>query len=79
MSYRAPNTNSFAERGVRTVREECLDKRLVIDENHLRQMMHEYSFYYNNAHPHQGIAQQTPIPENILNVGSGPVLRHDVL
>jgi putative transposase len=34
--YQAPNANAYAERWVRTVREECLDKLLVINERHLR-------------------------------------------
>jgi putative transposase len=47
---------------VRTAREECLDKLLVINERHLRQVMEEYVSHYNRSRPHQGIEQQTPIP-----------------
>jgi putative transposase len=60
--YRAPNANAFAERWVRTVREECLDHLLILNEAHLRRVMGEYIGYYNEARPHQGIGQQTPIP-----------------
>jgi len=58
----APNANSYAERWVRTVREECLDHHLILNEAHLRRVMGEYIGYYNEARPHQGIGQQTPIP-----------------
>ena len=60
--FRAPNANSYAERWVRTVREECLDHLLILNEAHLRRVMGEYIGYYNEARPHQGIGQQTPIP-----------------
>jgi transposase len=59
--YRAPNANSFAERWVRTVREECLDHILIINETHLRNVLREFvNDYYNTARPHQGIDQQIP-------------------
>jgi putative transposase len=60
--YQALNGNAFAERWVRTVREECLDHLLILNEAHLRCVMGEYIGYYNHARPHQGIGQQTPIP-----------------
>jgi putative transposase len=59
--YRAPNANAYAERWVR-VREECLDKLLVLNERHLRRVLRRYIDYYNTARPHQGIAQQSPVP-----------------
>ena len=43
--YRAPNANAFAERWVRTAREECLDHILVINESHLRKVLLEYTDY----------------------------------
>jgi len=60
--YQAPNANAYAERWVRSVREECLDHLLILNEAHLRRVMGEYIGYYNEARPHQGIGQQTPIP-----------------
>lgn len=61
--FQAPNANAYAERWVRTAREECLDKLIILNEAHLRWVMRDYIAYYNSARPHQGIGQQTPVPQ----------------
>jgi transposase InsO family protein len=76
--YRRPKANAYAERWVRTVREECLDHLLIVGEAHLRRVLLEYVNYYNYRRPHQGIEQQCPIPiEHGLK--EGPVKCRDVL
>jgi putative transposase len=60
--YQAPNANAYAERWVRSVREECLDKLLILNQAHLRRVLRDYIDYYNTARPHQGIEQQIPVP-----------------
>jgi putative transposase len=75
---RAPNSNAFAERWVRTVRNECLDRLLIFNEAHLRRVLREYIAYYNTARPHQALAQQTPIPRP-NSTTDGPVRRRPVL
>lgn len=75
---RAPNANAYAERWVRSVREECFDKLIIVNEIHLKRVMNEYVTYYNTARPHQGIQQQIPIAPNISSE-SGPVRCRDVL
>ena len=77
--YRAQNANAFAERWVRTVREECLDKLIIINQQHLRQVMLEYISYYNSARPHQGIDQHIPVPQNTAVADSGSIVCYDVL
>ena len=76
--YRAPNANAYAERWIRSVREECLDKLLIINQVHLRRVMGEYVEFFNSARPHQGIEQRIPNPRSIRNP-SGPVRYRNVL
>ncbi len=76
--FRAPNANAFAECWVRSVRDECLDHLLIINQAHLRRVLREYVDYYDTARPHQGLNQQAPIP---FPRGSttGPISRRGVL
>jgi transposase InsO family protein len=76
--YRSPNMNAFAERWVRTVREECVDRLLIVNESHLRCVLREYVVYYNARRPHQGREQECPIPIN-FTPQEGPVQRRDLL
>ena len=75
---RAPNANAFAERWVRSVREECLDKLIILNERHLQRVLTTYVDYFNHARPHQGIGQQCPIPLERA-AGDDPIERRDVL
>ncbi len=67
--FRAPNANAYAERWVRTIREECLDHILILNGNHLRRVLLEFTDFYNSSRPHQGIAQQSPIPYSASSHG----------
>src|SRR4028119_2001811 len=75
---RAPDANAFAERWVRSVREECMDKILILGEGHLRHVLRAYVTYYNTARPHQGIEQQCPIRLE-SSARDGPIERRDIL
>jgi putative transposase len=57
--HRAPNANAYAERWVRTVREECLDHLLIMNQTHLKRVLDKYIGYYETSRPHQGLDQQT--------------------
>jgi hypothetical protein len=85
--YRAPNANAFAERWIRSVREECLDHILIkaspaspgINAVHLRRVLLEYTNgYYNIARPHQGISQQIPLPRGQPST-KGPIYKRKIL
>ena len=58
--YQAPNANAYAERWVRTVREECLDKLIILSECHLYRMLNAYVAHYNTRRPPQGLDQDSP-------------------
>lgn len=58
----APNLSPFAERWVRTLRQECLDQFLICGEAHLRHLVGEFVEHYNLERPHQGVGN-VPLPE----------------
>ena len=74
----APNANAFAERWIRSVREECLDKIVILNERHLHRVLRAYADYYNHARPHQGIDQCCPVPLE-SSARDGPIERRDIL
>ncbi len=76
--FRSPTANAFAERWIRSVREECLDHVLIVGERHLHRVLKEYAAYFNHARPHQGIGQQIPAGDK-RSIGEGPVRCRDVL
>lgn len=81
--FRSPQANAIAERWVRSVRAECLDHVLIVNERHLRRVLAEYAAYYNHWRPHRALGQSAPCkPEppptsandNGNGVASRPVL-----
>ena len=55
---RSPNLNAYAERFVRSIKEECLDRVIPLAERHLRLMVHEYVEHYHRERNHQGLDNQ---------------------
>lgn len=52
---RAPKANAHAERWVRTVRTEILDRTLVLSRRHLDRLLRRHTSHYNSHRPHRGI------------------------
>jgi transposase InsO family protein len=71
---RAPNCNAFAERFVRSIKEECLDRVIVIGERHLRRALAEFVVHYHAERNHQGLANALIQPLTQPDA-SGPVRR----
>ena len=51
----APNANAHAERWVRTVRADCLDRILILGRSHLEQVLRIYRCHYNEHRPHRAL------------------------
>ena len=75
---RAPQANAFAERWVRTVREDCLDHLLIVSRGHLERVLSEYVEHYNEARPHRGLQLVVRNPRSQPQ-RIGAVARRDVL
>ena len=64
--FRVPNANAFAERFVRTVRSECLDCLLIVNDVHLEGILRTYARHYNRHRPRQGISWRIPARERAV-------------
>ena len=71
-------SNCYAERWIRSVRRECLDQLLIVNERHLQRVLAEYIVFYNERRPHQGLGQACPVPL-APSPGNGPIQCRDVL
>src|SRR5713101_7183805 len=60
--FRAPQANGVAERFVRTVRSECLDRLLILNHQHLEQVLGVFVEHYNGHRPHRALALTPPRP-----------------
>jgi putative transposase len=56
--FRAPNCNAHAERFVRSVKEECLDRMIPLGERHLRRALTDFVVHYHRERNHQGLANE---------------------
>jgi hypothetical protein len=63
---------------VLAVREDCLDKVIILNERHLRRVLIEYITYYNCRRPHQGLAQDSPMGLDVAST-EGPIRCRNVL
>jgi putative transposase len=57
---RAPKANAYCERLVGTIRRECLDYLIPLNERHLRNLLREWVRHYNQARPHSALGPGIP-------------------
>src|SRR6266446_5198544 len=60
---KSPNLNAFAERWVRSVKQECLSKLILFGEGPLSRVLTEYSRHYHHERNHQGKGNQLLFPD----------------
>jgi len=58
--FRAPRANGVCESFMGSLRRECLDRTLILHGKHLQRVVKEYTPYFNQKRPHQGIGQHIP-------------------
>ncbi len=79
-SVRSPRANAFAERWVRTVREDCLDHLLIFSRRHLEAVLAESVRHYNRTRPHRGLELESPEAATVnKETRTGTIRRRDVL
>jgi putative transposase len=63
---RCPQANAFCERLIGTIRRECLDWLIVLNERHLRFVLGEWVLHYNHGRPHASLGPGIPVPPEKL-------------
>ena len=58
--FQAPQANAFCERLIGTVRRECLDFLIPLNDGHLRSLLKEWVTHYNRGRPHASLGPGIP-------------------
>jgi putative transposase len=70
----SPWQNPYVERLIGSIRRECLDHVIVINEAHLRRVLRTYSRYYQRSRTHLGLAKDTPDHRPVAGISTGPIV-----
>jgi transposase InsO family protein len=70
----SPWQNSYMERFIGSIRRECLDHTLILNENHLRRVVASYVRYYLHSRPHLSLDRNAPFPRKVEPPGEGRII-----
>jgi transposase InsO family protein len=68
-AYRSPWQNGYCERVIGSIRRECLDHLIIMNESHVRAILRSYIHYYNTQRTHLGINKDSPEPRGVQTMG----------
>jgi transposase InsO family protein len=71
---RSPCQNAYAERFIGSLRRECLNHVIVLNERHLRQILSDYRRYYNRSRTHLALEKDAPEPRTAQERQLGEVV-----
>ena len=71
---RSPWQNPYVERLVGSIRRECLERVIVLNERQLRRVLESYFEYYHHARPHRSLDHDSPVPRPVESPDCGKVI-----
>ena len=71
---RSPWQNPYCERVIGSIRQECLDRIIILNEKHLCRIMKEYLDYYHHSRPHLSLERNSPTPRDIEPPSDGEII-----
>jgi transposase InsO family protein len=71
---RSPWQNAYAERLIGSIRRECLDHVIVVNETGLARVLRRYLAYYHHSRTHLSLAKDSPTRRPIARPAIGPVV-----
>ena len=76
-SFRSPWQNGHVERLIGSIRRECTDHLIVLNEEHLRRILTKFATYYNGWRPHVSLGKDAPDRRPIERFGD--IVAHAIL
>ena len=76
---RSPNLNAYAERFVRSIKEECLDRMIFFGENSLRHAIAQFIEHYHHERNHQGLDNTLISPDDDMGNCGGEIASRERL
>ncbi len=71
---RSPWQNPFCERVIGSIRRECLNHVIVLNERHLRRILSSYFEYYHDSRTHLSLGRNAPAKREIEPPENGSVV-----
>jgi transposase InsO family protein len=71
---RSPWQNPYVERLIGTLRRECLDHMVVLNETHLCRLLRDYLIYYHSARTHLSLDKDAPEPRLVEHLDQGRIV-----
>jgi transposase InsO family protein len=74
IAFRSPCQSPYVERLIGSIRRECLDHLIVLNEDHLRRILAAHFEYYHEARPHLSLERNSPVPRSVQSPENGKVV-----
>jgi putative transposase len=71
---RSPWQNPYVERLVGSIRRECLDQVIVLNERHLHRILTAYFAYYHRSRTHLSLGKDAPVPRAVQPPSMGQIV-----
>ena len=71
---RSPWQNPYCERVIGSIRRECVDHMIVLNEKHLHRVLTSYFEYYHSSRPHLSLDRNAPTPRGVETPSGGDVI-----
>jgi transposase InsO family protein len=71
---RSPWQNPYVERLIGSLRRECLDHVIILNERHLNRVLREYVDYYHRHRTHRALDRDCPVPRPVEEAEQGKVI-----
>src|SRR5262245_47784924 len=75
ISARSPWQNCYVERVIGSIRRECLNHVIVINERHLRRVLKNYFQYYHRSRTHLSLEKDAPTPRSVQHRAAGRIVQ----